>query len=180
MGAVVLADHTWWHTYGELTVWFAGVIVAIGVLAKTKPVRWLFRRLFAEPFTEWFRREGGEIIEEKIGKEFASNGGESLRDAIDGLRDGQAELTGWAEGSRSSQEALKEGIATTFAQIGEVQTAVVQISASVGTTLADHGRRISALEGGQADVLEAIGRLHECMERRLGPKSPDGGEEVPT
>lgn len=157
---MILADDTVWRSWGELTIWFAGVATAIGVLSRTRPVRWLWRRLISGPFTEWFRKTGGDIIEEKVGKEFASNGGASLRDAIDGLKEGQASL---AEGHAAIHEAQEAAVE----QIGEVQAAVVDIAASVGTTLADHGARITATENGQRDVLAAIDKLHKCIERRL-------------
>ena len=157
-----------WRTAGELTIWLAAVAVAIGALSRTKPVRWLFRRLITEPFTMWFRETGGQIIEEKVGKEFSSNGGASLRDAIDTLRSGQDTLSEWASEATSGQVVMRESVDRTGEQVEEVKSAVVAISASIGTTLADHGKRITAVEENHADVLEAIERLHKCMERRMG------------
>lgn len=181
-----------WRTWGEATIWLAAIFAALGALSRTKPIRWLFRRLVSEPFTQWFRETGGEIIEEKVGKEFTSNGGASLRDAIDTLRSGQDDLSEWAgeakvaqvelvagqDSLKECQTRLAEAIESTAEQITEVNSAVVAISASVGTTLADHGKRITAVEDTHTEVLEAIAKLHECMDRRLGAKAD--GQEEPT
>ncbi|HUW00743.1 MAG TPA: hypothetical protein VMW08_00185 [Acidimicrobiales bacterium] len=158
---MILADHNWWHAWGELTVWFAGFVTALGLLSRTKPARWLWRQVVSEPITEWFRENGGEIIEEKVGKEFASNGGASLRDAIDGLKSGQDTLTEWTGEAQSGQQKLVDGIEAN-------RGAIVEMSAGISTTLSDHGGRITSLETRHSDVMEAIERLHKCVERRLG------------
>lgn len=157
---MILADHTAWHSWGELTVWLAGVITALGLISRTRPVRWLYRHLIGDPFIQWFRKTGGEIIEEKVGKEFASNGGASLRDAIDGLHTGQAEAREGVISLTEGQAEMKDGIT-------DLQASYVELAASIGTTLADHGARITATESGQKDVLAAIDKLHKCIERRL-------------
>jgi methyl-accepting chemotaxis protein len=173
---VILVAEPAWRAAGELTIWMAAVAVAIGALSRTTPLRWVFSRLVAEPFTAWFRETGGEIIEEKVGKEFSSNGGASLRDAIDTLSAGQDTLTEWATEAAAGQTEMSDSVKRTGDQVEEVKSAVVAISASIGTTLADHGQRITLVEKGHADVLEAIDRLHRCMERRLsdGAHQPVG------
>jgi hypothetical protein len=167
MMAVILAEHSWWHTWGELTIWLAGVATAIGLLSKTRPARWMWRRLISDPFTDWFRTTGGEIIEEKVGKEFASNGGASLRDAIDGLKDGQDTLTEWSSEAIAGQKAVLD-------RVDANSTAIAEMSGSIGTTLADHGTRITAMEGRHEDVMTAIERLHKCVERRLAATDDTG------
>lgn len=44
----------------------AGLSAAVGVIARLRPVKWLWRRLVQEPFTEWFRREVGDIVDAKL------------------------------------------------------------------------------------------------------------------
>lgn len=161
MIAQILAEHTWWHTYGEQTIWLAAVVAAIGLLSRTRPVRWLWRQLIADPIGRWLEGVTGKVVEEKVGKEFTSNGGESLRDAIDGMTETQHTLHDFADGASERQERI-EG------KVDGVNSAVLEMSGSVGTTLADHGTRITAVEGRHDEIVASIDRLHECIETRLG------------
>lgn len=44
----------------------AAFCVAVGIISRLRPVRWLWRRLVRDPFTEWFRREVGEIVDARL------------------------------------------------------------------------------------------------------------------
>lgn len=44
----------------------AATSAAIGVIAKLRPIKWLWRKTVQEPFTQWFRREVGEIVDAKL------------------------------------------------------------------------------------------------------------------
>lgn len=44
----------------------AGFCVAVGILARMRPVRWLWRRVVKDPFTEWFRRQVAEVVDARL------------------------------------------------------------------------------------------------------------------
>ncbi len=48
--------------FGSLAALFA----AIGALSRLRPVRWLWRRIFKDPFTEWFRRQVSEVVDSRL------------------------------------------------------------------------------------------------------------------
>lgn len=44
----------------------AAFCVAVGVISRLRPVKWLWRTLVKDPFTIWFRREVGDIVDAKL------------------------------------------------------------------------------------------------------------------
>lgn len=174
----ILASHSWWHAHGETIVWAAAVIAALGVIVKT-PIgqffvrgwKWVWRRLISEPITDWSKRTVGAVVEDKIGFQFTNNGGNSLRDVIDGLATGQESLTDFAADASGRQDELVAGYAA-------AQAALIEMGNQVGTTFGDHGTRITALETGQDEVLAAIERLHECIESKMGAGETDAPQEA--
>src|SRR5690606_22203520 len=74
--------HSWWHTWGESTLWVAAIITALGAISRTKPLRWLFRTLVSRPVTEWGSKMVGDVVDTKVTNR---NGGSSLRDQLDDL-----------------------------------------------------------------------------------------------
>jgi PAS domain S-box-containing protein len=104
---MILADHALWHTGGESLVWLAGIVTALGVLSRTRPVKWLYRQLIGKPVTEWGAKVVGEVVDAKVSK---SNGGSSLRDAIEEIRDQQATLVEWSTEAASNQEDMKAAL----------------------------------------------------------------------
>jgi len=159
---LVLAQHSWWHTYGEWILWAAAITTAISVMFRTKPTRWVWRQLVAGPTTDWLGREVRNAVAEEIGHEFVANGGTSVRDLLDGMADNHAVLSEFATEAKEHQVAI-EG------KVDQTRSAIVDMSAGISTTLADHGGRITSLEGGHAAVLEAVKKLHKCIDERLPP-----------
>lgn len=51
-------------------VWVAGSVIGAAIIGTflflKRPVFWVCRKLVAEPFTAWFRREVGELIDERV------------------------------------------------------------------------------------------------------------------
>ena len=166
---LVLAQHSWLHSYGEYAIWTAAVLTALGVMSRQKPARWVWRQLVSDPTTDWLGREVRGAVADEIGHEFISNGGSSLRDLLDNLVQSQAVLSELATEARDSREMLA-------AKVDETRSAVVDMSAGISTTLSDHGGRIITLEGGHAAVLQAVKKLHECIDSRLPPASTEERE----
>lgn len=44
----------------------AAFCMSVGVISHLRPVKWLWRKLVRDPFTEWFRREVGDIVDQKL------------------------------------------------------------------------------------------------------------------
>lgn len=59
---------------GQGVIFAAGVVTAVGVLAKTKPARWLWRRNVAEPLRAELRRVVGDVVDEKLAARPLTNG----------------------------------------------------------------------------------------------------------
>lgn len=97
---MVFADHFIWHAWGETTIWFAAVVTAIGLLSRTRPVKWLYRHLVGEPVTEWGERVVSQVVETKIS---TNNGGSSLKDKIDSVER-------LASGSAGEQKDMKASL----------------------------------------------------------------------
>ena len=107
----LLANHAWWHTHGEVIVWFAAVLAAIGVIIKTPVGRvfgWVWRHLVSTPVTEWGTRVVGDVVESKVA---GANGGSSLRDRVDSLGEGQENLARLAETAESDRADIKMALA---------------------------------------------------------------------
>ena len=166
---LVLATHSWVHTDGEYAIWTAAVITALGVMTRTRPARWVWRQLVSDPTSTWLGREVRGAVADEIGHEFVSNGGSSLRDLLDSLIQSQAVLGELATDEKDSRGMLA-------AKVDETRSAVVDMSAGISTTLSDHGGRITTLEGGHAAVLQAVKKLHECIDSRLPPASTEERE----
>lgn len=58
----------------ENLIVIAAVVTAIGVIARVKPVRWLFRTTVGTPLHSWFRREVGEVVDERLDARPLTNG----------------------------------------------------------------------------------------------------------
>jgi PAS domain S-box-containing protein len=144
----VLADHSWWHTHGEWTLWVAAVVAAIGIIIKTpigqailRAVKWVWKRLVSEPLTSWSTRVVGDVVESKVA---GKNGGSSLRDQVDSLNNGQEVLTEWASETTSNQADIKQ--------------ALENIHHCLDTRFADTHERMEKLTEYAEEVLaEAIG-----------------------
>jgi PAS domain S-box-containing protein len=138
---MILADHALWHTWGEGLVWIAGVATALGVLSRTRPVKWLYRQLIGKPVTEWGAKVVGEVVDAKVSK---PNGGASLRDAIESIKDQQAALVEWSTEAASNYEDMK--------------AALKNLHACIDNRFADTHARIERLATYAEEVLtEAVG-----------------------
>lgn len=71
---------------GTLSAAMAATVGFAALVAKLRPVRWVFRKLLADPLAGWFR---GHLREEMDRK----NGGSTLKDTVDRLDDQFFELT---------------------------------------------------------------------------------------
>lgn len=96
----------------------AGAIVAILgaciLIARLRPVRWVYRRLVSEPFAAWFRTQVAHEVAPAL-EELRPNGGASFRDLVLArLADGEARFDG-LEGRIGSVE---ERIAACAEQLG--------------------------------------------------------------
>jgi len=144
----LLATHAWWHTHGETVIWVAAVAAAIGIILKTpignailRVIGWVWRRLVSEPLTSWSSRVVGDVVEAKV---VGPNGGSSLRDHIDMLRDGQETLTEWTSEAQARQ--------------ADMAVALQNIHVCLDTRFADTHARMEKLTEYSEEVLaEAIG-----------------------
>lgn len=59
---------------GQAAMWVAGVITALGIIAKAPPTRWLWRRNLAEPIMAVFRREVSQVVDERLNARRLTNG----------------------------------------------------------------------------------------------------------
>lgn len=85
---------------GTLAVALAGIVGFVVLVARLRPVRWLWRTLISDPIGESFdhrtRTVVAEVVEAKVApilKEFGNNGGHTLRDRIDVI-DERSQATG--------------------------------------------------------------------------------------
>lgn len=59
---------------GETVIWIGGVVAASGVIAKSPPARWLWRRNVTDPAIAALRRVVGEVVDEKLDARPLTNG----------------------------------------------------------------------------------------------------------
>jgi PAS domain S-box-containing protein len=105
--ALVLAVEPWWHSSGENVIWVAGVVTALGIISRTRPARWLYRRLVGQPVTEWSTRVVGQVVDDKVSK---TNGGSSLRDRVEAIVTQQETLAEWTTQTASNQDDIKQSL----------------------------------------------------------------------
>lgn len=69
---------------------------AVALMARSRPWRWLWRRLVADPVTTWFRAEVERAVEgcmAPLHEQMRPNGGTSLRDRVDAI---EAKIDSWS------------------------------------------------------------------------------------
>lgn len=54
------------HELGQIVIWTAGVVTALGVLTRTRPARWLGRTLVRDPIIGAFRREVVDVVRAEV------------------------------------------------------------------------------------------------------------------
>jgi len=160
----IIADHSSIHTIGEALVWTASVVVALGLLSRTRPARWLWNHLVVEPTTIWTKKTVGSVVDEKIGLEFAPNSGTSLRDVVDALHQNQAELMGFASESAERQEAIEIAL-TKAIEAGAGRDDLLQ------QQVANTSIRITALDAKSERVFDAISDVRRCVRANMGNSS---------
>ena len=72
--------------FGAICGAIAAVIVLLSLIAKAKPIRWVFRRLVGDPLTLWHRTQTLYVVEAAlapINEQLKQNGCQSLRDRVD-------------------------------------------------------------------------------------------------
>ena len=72
--------------FGAVCGALAAVIVLLSLIAKAKPVKWVFRKLVGDPLTSWHRAQTLYVVEgalAPINEQLKQNGGQSLRDRVD-------------------------------------------------------------------------------------------------
>lgn len=79
-----LAGAALWKTAGGGVIWMAAVTTAVGIISKTPPAKWFWRRLVAIPMKEWGTKVVSDVVEEKVSK---SNGGGSIKDQMNLLEE---------------------------------------------------------------------------------------------
>jgi len=114
---MLLADHSFWHSGGEMLLWIAAVTTALGALSRLRPVKWLYRQLIGVPVTEWGEQVVGSVVDSRFAEAECKE--DLLRQKIDALGELQAALATKNEGERQSLtkriQALHECIDTRFA-----------------------------------------------------------------
>jgi hypothetical protein len=123
----------WWESGGSRLVWLAGVVVAVGVLAKTRPMRWLWRTLVTDPLSAWGRSVVGEVVDEKVA---LPNGGSSLRDHLDRMAqqhtDMKCDLEAVRQWTEEAVEKSKERDEALEGRFDEVNGRIDQLCEHIG------------------------------------------------
>jgi hypothetical protein len=91
---------------GSIAAAVTALLALTVLVAKLPPTRWLFRHLVADPVTQAFRREVGEVVDERLEPvlhELEFNHGTSLKDAVWSI----AEHTGAAVPPRTKKEICR-------------------------------------------------------------------------
>jgi PAS domain S-box-containing protein len=86
---MLLANHSWWHSWGETTLWIAAIVTAMGIIWRARPIRWMWAQLVTKPVTSWGTQVVTSVVETKV---TSPNGGSSLRDQVDTLSGNQDEI----------------------------------------------------------------------------------------
>lgn len=111
---------------GALAVALAGIIGFIILVARLRPVRWLWRTLIADPIGDSFDRRTRAIVtdvvsvvvEEKVApirEQFGTNGGSTLRDRINAI-DERSQATG------EIADALKDSFTEHDARLARLES----------------------------------------------------------
>lgn len=116
----MLAWATWFESWGKDIIFLSGVVIAVGVLSKTRLFKWFWSRLVKEPMDEWTRHLVGSVLDEKVVK---PNGGSSLRDAVDSLGAQQEVLLSWTADAEQRQSDWAEYVGQQFDAVnGRIDT----------------------------------------------------------
>lgn len=82
----------WVEDVGIVAGVVTAVVVAGATVGRTRPFRWLLRTLVGQPLAAWFRREVGEVVDEKLDQKLAPirselqfNGGHTIKDQVEYL-----------------------------------------------------------------------------------------------
>lgn len=70
---------------GAAAAALTATLLFVGLVWRSRPMRWVWRRLVAEPFASWFRAQIAHEIEPRIAEvraELRPNGGSSFRDEM--------------------------------------------------------------------------------------------------
>ena len=87
----------------------AAVIVLLSLIAKAKPVKWVFRKLVGDPLTSWHRAQTLYVVEAAVApihEQLKPNGGQSVRDRVDIL---EGKLDDLASQITAGGAAIREG-----------------------------------------------------------------------
>jgi hypothetical protein len=77
---------------GAVCAALTAILVCVGLVVRIPPVRWVWRRLVAEPLGGWFR----SLVRAEVSAvrdQLLPNGGASLRDAVDRVETRQVEAS---------------------------------------------------------------------------------------
>lgn len=61
-------------TVAVVIITTAAVITALGVISRTRPVRWVFRRLVSDPLAAWFSALVGAEVSKQLDSRPLTNG----------------------------------------------------------------------------------------------------------
>lgn len=113
----------WWESAGSRIIWFSAVVAAMGLLSRTKAVRWLWGTVVTGPLSRWQTTVIAAVVDEKVS---LPNGGSSLRDSVDELVVAQTTLTNqqsvlleWTAEQAERQSEWAEYVGGEFAQVHE-------------------------------------------------------------
>lgn len=110
----MLAIAAWFENWGKDLIFLSAVVVAVGVLTKTRAVKWLWAHLVKDPLDEWTRHIIGSVLDEKV---VQPNGGSSLRDAVDSLASQQETLLSWTADTEERQSDWAEFVSEQFGTV---------------------------------------------------------------
>lgn len=76
-----------WQTSLSIIIGLAGFLAALGVIARSTPVRWLARQTIGEPVTEWVEGVAERVVRRVVA--------EVVPSAVEEVVDSRAAANGW-------------------------------------------------------------------------------------
>lgn len=89
----MITEGSWLYDYGQLIIWVAAVVVAIGVLWRVswfaKIRHYIWAKLVSDPVSAWSKDMIGQVVEKKVSER---NGGGSVADTLHTMQENQADM----------------------------------------------------------------------------------------
>jgi len=141
---------------GVIGVGLAGIAAILKYTRLKRLGSYIWRQLVSDPLGKWFKKTTGEAVEESLNYR---NDGESFRDQIDALTEGQIKLANYGRSHAKRSDKIEEVQRTVLTTLDSLKDCQEQTNASlqdIRTAVIDHSQEIESLEDGIENLEELV------------------------